>query len=135
MKAEVDVNGRSGLFLELSTITFAKTREEKAAEFAAKVKAGVAKLGSGPDAVEVKLRDKTKLKGYVSQVSDDSFVVAIALTDAKTGDNSEIAMANIADVKKSGISKGAKIALISIGAAVLGVFIFFKTCGNPDYCG
>jgi hypothetical protein len=38
--------------------------------FVTKVKSDIAKLGIGPAArVEVKLRDNTKLKGYVSEVS------------------------------------------------------------------
>ena len=39
----------------------AKSKEEKAAALAAKVKAGVAKLGAGKDTkISVKLRNKTK---------------------------------------------------------------------------
>ena len=47
-----------------------------------KVKSAVAKLGSGPGSrVEVKLRDKTKLKGYIGEASENGFVVV----DEKTG--------------------------------------------------
>jgi hypothetical protein len=36
------------------------------------VKEGIHKLGTGLDArIEVKLRDKTKLKGYVSEAGED----------------------------------------------------------------
>ncbi len=51
----------------------AKTKEEKAAEMAPKVKAGIAKLGVGKGAwVSLKLRDKTKLTGYVSKLKIES---------------------------------------------------------------
>lgn len=69
--------------------------------------------------------------GYLREIKAESIV----LTDAKTGANSELLFTDIAAVRKRGLSTGAKIALVGIGAAVLGVFIFFKTCGNPDVCG
>ncbi len=41
-----------------------------------KVKTGIAKLGIGTVAcIEIKLHDKTKLKGYVSQISEESLGV------------------------------------------------------------
>src|SRR5205085_7714280 len=59
-----------------------KTAADEKAAPAAKVKAGIARLGTGPQArVEVKLRDGTRLKGYVSELGDDHFV----LMDSKTG--------------------------------------------------
>jgi hypothetical protein len=55
--------------LSATPMTLAKSKPEKEAEFAAKVKTGIAKLGTGPEArLTVKLRDKTKLAGYVSQI-------------------------------------------------------------------
>lgn len=60
---------------------------------------------------------------------------SIVLTEAKTGASNEFPLAARAAAKKRGLSTEAKIALIGIGAAVLGVFIFLKTCGNPDVCG
>jgi hypothetical protein len=53
------------------TPAHAESKEQKETRFAAKVK-GIHKLGTGPDArIEVKLRDKTKLKGYVSEAGED----------------------------------------------------------------
>src|SRR5258708_40167602 len=64
------------LNLAFGVTAFAGTDGEKEAKFAEKVKASVAKLGTGKDArVEVKLKDGTKLKGYVSQINENSFVV------------------------------------------------------------
>src|SRR5262245_20077868 len=92
----------------------AKTKEEKAAELAAKVKAGIAKLGVSKEArVSVKLRDRTKLTGYVSQIGEDSFVV----TNDKTGATTEVAYPDVTQVKGNNLSTGATIA-IAVGVAV-----------------
>jgi hypothetical protein len=54
----------------------ADTKEEKAAAFTQKVKVGITQLGTGTDArVELKLRDKTKLKGWISETGETGFVV------------------------------------------------------------
>ncbi|HQR33709.1 MAG TPA: hypothetical protein PLK30_13305 [Blastocatellia bacterium] len=100
-------------------MTMAKSKEEKAAEFTSKVKTGIAKLGVGPEArIEVKLRDKTKLKGYVSQINDSSFVIA----DAKTGATTEVTYPNVTSVTGKNLSTGAIIAIsvaIAVGATLL----------------
>jgi hypothetical protein len=92
----------------------AETKAEKEAAFAAKVKSEIAKLGVGKQArVAVKLRDKTKLSGYVSQAGEDSFVI----TDAKTGANTEVPYPSVMQAKGKNLSTGAIIA-ISVGVAV-----------------
>ena len=41
-----------------------------------KVKAEIAKLGTGPSAgVEIKLHDKSKLKGYIKEAGEEHFVL------------------------------------------------------------
>lgn len=116
--------------LSAAPTTLAKTKEEKTAELASKVKTGIAKLGVGPDAsIEVKLRDKTKLKGYISQISDESFVV----TDAKTGATTEVPYPNVASVTGKNLSTGAKIAIgvaIGVGVTFLVLYIFYLAYGN-----
>jgi hypothetical protein len=73
------------LVCNTSVVAKSKSRE---VEFAAKVKAAVARLGSGNHArIEVKLHDKRKLKGYVSQAGDDGFFVV----DEKTGTTTHVA--------------------------------------------
>ena len=120
------------LSLTLTPAVSAQSKPEPEAVQIAKLKAKLAKFGTSQKTkLEVTLRDTSKRSGHLSQLKDESIV----LTDAKTGADTEIAFANIADAKKSGLSTEAKIALISIGAAVLEVLIFFKTCGNPDVCG
>jgi len=52
---------------------------------AAKVKAAIAHLGTGPDAqVTIDLRDKTKLVGYISSADERGFVVTATSGDATT---------------------------------------------------
>lgn len=54
----------------------AETKEEKAAAFTQKVKAEIAQLGTGTEVrVELKLRDQTKLKGWISEIGETGFVV------------------------------------------------------------
>ncbi|MEJ7849572.1 MAG: hypothetical protein WKF92_15930 [Pyrinomonadaceae bacterium] len=61
------------LNLSLSATVFAETPKE--AKHAEKVKVNITKLGTGKDArVEVKLRDKTKLKGYVSEINEKNLL-------------------------------------------------------------
>ena len=65
-----------GLLLNLTFYSTAMANTEKDAKFAEKVKANINKLGTGKDAkVEIKLKDGTKLKGYVSEVKDSGFVL------------------------------------------------------------
>ena len=54
----------------------ASTQATKEEEHVRKVKAKVMKLGTGTKArVEVKLKDGSKLKGYISEINEDHFVV------------------------------------------------------------
>ena len=61
----------------------AKTQAEKDAQTLETVKVKVARLGVGEKArVTVKFKDGTKLKGYISQVKDEEFIVRDRKTDA-----------------------------------------------------
>lgn len=104
-----------GLLLNLGGVkVYAHSKEEEQARFAEKVKEAVNKLGIGEAArLEVKLKDKRKLQGYISETGEDSFVV----TDAKTGTATTIAYAHVKQVKGNNLSTGAKIA-IGVGVAV-----------------
>jgi hypothetical protein len=62
-----------------------KTQAERDAQTLEEVKVKVARLGVGEKArVTVKFKDGTKLKGYISQVKDDEFIVRDRKTDAPT---------------------------------------------------
>ena len=94
---------------------YARTNTEKEARYAEKVKQAIAKLGTGETAlVKIKLRDKTKLEGFVSTIGEDSFVV----TDGKTGVATTVAYPQVKQVKGNNLSTGAKIA-IGVGIAVV----------------
>lgn len=111
--------------LSLGATAFAGTNAEKTAKFAEKVKTNIARLGTGKDArVEVKLRDKTKLKGYISRASENSFTVI----DEKTGNASEVFYANAKQVKGNNLSEGVKIAL-GIGL-IVGLVAFLIYAGT-----
>jgi hypothetical protein len=97
---------------------------EKEAQLIEKVRVGVAKLGSGPKShVELKLRDGRKLKGYISEISDDHFVVM----DSENGTAVPVAYTQVKQVKGNNLSTGAKIAIgvvIVFAAAVILALIF-----------
>ena len=96
-------------------LAYAGSKEEKATRFAEKVKEGISKLGTGAEArIEVKLRDKTKLKGYVSEAGEDSFVIV----DEKTGATSTVTYAQVKQVKGNNLSTAAEIA-IGVGVIIL----------------
>jgi hypothetical protein len=76
---------------------FQSARAQAADGAADKARAGVERAGTGPKArVEVRLRDNTKLKGYVSEAGADSFTV----TDSKTGAARAVAYADVTQFKR-----------------------------------
>jgi hypothetical protein len=79
-----------------------------------KIKANVTRRGTGEKArVKVKMLNETKMKGYISQVGEDSFT----LTDSKTKQTSTLAYSEVAQVKGTGLSTTSKI-LIGVGVGV-----------------
>jgi small nuclear ribonucleoprotein (snRNP)-like protein len=94
-----------------------------------KVRARVQKIGVGRNArVEVKLRDNTQLKGYISAADQDSFTVI----DSKTGSTRTVSYADSSSVKKAGSGLSAKTWIIlgaaAVGAAVTWVIIKPALC-------
>lgn len=104
----------------------AATKAEKEARFAIKVKTGIEKLGVGSDTrVEVKLRDKTRLKGYISEANENGFVV----TDLKTGASNSVAYADVSQVKGNNLSTKAKIGIgigIGVGVTIIVLLIILE---------
>lgn len=102
-----------------ASVAYAGSREEKEARFAEKVKEGISKLGTGAEArIEVKLRDKTKLKGYISEAGRDSFV----MVDDKTGATATVTYSQVKQVKGNNLSRGAEIA-IGVGVILIPIII------------
>ena len=108
----------AALLLALCSVSVsASPKNEPDAKSVEKVHTAIAKFGTGPAArVEVKLRDQTKLKGYIDQVADDHFVVV----DDKTGAATRVAYPQVKQVKGNNLSTGAKIAI--------GVVAFIAFC-------
>lgn len=109
----------AGLLLQMAYArpAAAKPATEKEAQFAEKVRAGVARLGTGPEArIEVKLQDGTKLKGYVSAATDESFSVA----DPKTGAVTQVAYPQVKVARGNNLTKGERMAIIfGVGVALI----------------
>lgn len=90
-----------------------------------KIKAKIAKLGTGEKAkAQIKLRSGEKIKGYVGRAGENDFT----MTEKKTGQTKTVAYADVVEVKKPGLAKGTKIALVvGIGvvatAAILAIAI------------
>lgn len=111
-----------------ASFAYAGSKEEKETRFAEKVKAGINKLGTGADArIEVKLRDKTKLKGYVSEAGADSFVVV----DEKTRATATVAYSQVKQVKGNNLSTAAKIA-IGVGVILTPIIIALIFASSGD---
>lgn len=106
------------LSLAFYTPLKASSNSEKEAKDAAKVKSALTKLGTGPDArVEIKLRDKTKLKGYISELGDDHFIVV----QDKTGTATQIAYPQVQKVKGKNRLTGETVVAIIVVAALLAI--------------
>ena len=105
---------------------FADPQGEAEARRTAKVKAGVARRGTGEKSrVTVKLRDGARLKGYISRAGEDSFVI----TDSVTGQASNVAYRDVARVEgRGGLSTAAKIG-IGVGIGVTVVIIGLRAGG------
>ena len=89
---------------------------EKEAKFAEKVRTEISKLGVGIESkVQVKLKDGTKLKGYVSEINDVGFVVS-----DKEGKSTLVPYPNAKQVKGNNLSKGI---IIAIGVAAFIIII------------
>src|SRR5713101_7587465 len=86
-------------------------REPQQAE---KVKATVTKLGTGKQArVEVKLRDNTKLKGYIGAIAEEHFT----LIDPKHGTVTPVPYEQVQQTKNSNHSA---VYALGFGAAIVG---------------
>jgi hypothetical protein len=66
----------AALLINVAAASPARAGVAQDAADAAKVKEAVARLGTGPAALaEVKLKNRTKLKGHVAEASDEHFTV------------------------------------------------------------
>ncbi|MEP6924361.1 MAG: hypothetical protein ABI954_07835 [Pyrinomonadaceae bacterium] len=117
-----------------SSLISGQNRTENNASAIAKIKANVLRRGTGGNhRIKVKMLDGTKIEGYISQAGENSF----SLTDSKTKQITSVAYRDVAQVKGSGLSKGAKIGIgvaIAGGIAAVVLAIFFKRYCNEQQC-
>jgi len=111
-------------------LAYAETKEEKDVRYAEKVKTNVLKLGTGESArVRIKLRDKTKIEGYISSADEDGFVV----TNPKTKVAMEVSYPQVKSVQGNNLSTGAKIAIgVGIAAALIFIILWYTTGPGSD---
>ena len=92
----------------------AQTGTSNSAAAVERIKSNVTKRGTGEKArVNVKMLNGTKMKGFISQIGDESFTI----TDSKTKQTSTLAYNDVAQVKGTGLSTTSKI-LIGVGVGV-----------------
>jgi hypothetical protein len=117
--------------LTVVTTTLAKDadpRMAKDARLAAKVRDDIQKLGAGENArVKLKLKDATKLEGYVSEAGEESFIVV----NSKTGVATTVAYPQVGQIKGNNLSTRAKIA-IGAGIAVAVIAVVILIAANDD---
>lgn len=72
-----------GLIINLTfgSFVFAQDKETRATQ---KIKIKVAKLGTGDKVIEVKFKDKTKIKGYITEIKENNFVLVSKKDGAST---------------------------------------------------
>ena len=96
-------------------------KEKKIRKHSAKIRKGLDKLGTGMDSVvEVKLRNKTKIKGYVSEINESDFTVV-----DEAGSSHVVQYDDTKKVRGNNLSKGAWIAIgFGIGAVIFGILLY-----------
>lgn len=99
----------------IASPTFAGTKEAKLLE---KVKSGITRLGTGTEAhIKVKLKDGTKIEGYITESNENEFVVM----NSKTNQIVPVAHSSVKQVKGNNLSKGV---IITIGVVAFLVLLF-----------
>ena len=98
---------------------------EEQVKFVEKVRSEIARLGTGPDArIEVRLVDRTKLKGFIREADETKFVVV----DSKTGVATTVLYPQVRSAKGNNLSYGVKVA-IGFGIAILALVVFCSVHG------
>jgi hypothetical protein len=94
------------------------------------IKRNIQKRGTGEKSrVRVTLRDKSELKGYISNIDAEAFQVS----DRKTGRATTVAYQDVERVRGSGLSVGAKIAIVAgvaVGIVVIAALASLQASGE-----
>lgn len=106
-------------FNVISGYTVSAQTQNRDAESLRKLKVKVARIFSQPRGkIIVKYNDGTKVKGYLTEIKDDTF----GITETKTGNITNIQYAQVRSVNKDAIPPAAKF-LIGLGVVVGGLLI------------
>ena len=121
--------------LALSTISqqpaSASSKPDKEARSAQKVKAAIVQLGTGQSSqVHIRLRDKTRLAGYVSEIGDTSFVV----TDLKSAEATTVAYPDVVQVRGNNLSTRTKIIIAAAVIAGIAITLYIVRGAFCDGC-
>ena len=117
-----------GLIINLTFcgFVFAQDTETRAAE---KAKVKVAKLGIGGKLIEVKFNDKTKIKGYITEIKEDSFV----LVSKKNGASTNISYDKVKNIQPI-LETYRKILLgVAAGAFAFGIIATIVVLRDPNF--
>lgn len=117
-----------GMPAAVAAVVAKKTQAERDAQTMEQVKVKVARLGVGERArVTVKLKDGTKLKGYIAQGKEDEFVVR----DRKTDEPRVVLYRDVARVESNrGHSTARNIAIgtaVGVGSVLTVLAILIST--------
>lgn len=89
------------LIFNLATVAYGSDPTSKEAKLIEKVRINILKLGTGPDAkIEMKLKDGSKLKGYVKEADENKFVVVDSV-----GGETTVPYPNAKQVKGNNLNK------------------------------
>jgi len=104
---------------------------DKETQSTEKVKAAIMQLGTGQASlVNITLRDKTKVTGYLSEIRDNSFVV----TDLKTTRETSVAYPDVAQVKGNNLSTRTKVILTAAIIAGVAITLYIVRGAFCDGC-
>ena len=113
------------LSVTLTALSFTLTTNAQTTTDVQKIRSKVQTLSVNRDKkVEVKLRDTTKVKGYITSVDQDSF----GLSTSAGGSTDTIAYSDVVDIKKSGGGLSTKSWAIigGVAAGVITTWIIVK---------
>ena len=117
-----------GLILNLafSSFVFAQDSETRATQ---KIKIKVAKIGTGGKTIKVEFKDKTKIKGYITEIKEDSFV----LVSKNNGASTNISYDKIKNVQPT-LATYRKILLgAAAGAFAFGIIATIVVLRDPNF--
>jgi regulatory protein YycI of two-component signal transduction system YycFG len=113
------------LNLALAPAAFAKTEgNSKEVKFIEKLRANLQNQGVGVNSkINLKLKDGTKINGYVSEIKADEFVVV----NENTGQNNNVPYPQVKQAKGNNWSQKQWIGLIAVAGLIVFVFVAVAT--------